>query len=154
MGNPALDYAENTLGVHKVYKEAEALTKQLDERVTELDAAIDARRTLDDRIEDRLMDLLIDERGKHPDHSEAAFTRHLKEVQHKDETLRKLRVDRNAAAGEASGLELDVDYIKYQLRVKVGRMEELGGYFNFLAACKNAEPPPVQYATAQTPPSV
>lgn len=137
--NPALDYAENTLGVHRVHEEAEALLKELDEALAALDLAIDARRALDEEIEDRQMELLIEERGKAPDISQAAMDRRIKEVYHKDEMLRHLRSKRNAKAGEASGLELDIDYTKYRLKVKVGRMEELNGYFQFLAAVKNAE---------------
>lgn len=149
--NRALDYAENHLGVHRVHDEAESLLAELDEAMSALDSAIDARRTLDERIEDRQMQLLIEERGKAADISQAAMDRRLKEVYHKDETLRRLRMERNAKAGEASGLELDIEYTKYRLKVKVARMEELGGYFQYLAAVKNAEPPPVQYAEASTP---
>ena len=148
--NQALDYAKNYLGVHQVHEEAEAILGELDDSLTSLDAAIDARRILDERIEDRHMVLLIEERGKAAEISQAAMDRRLKEVYHKDETLRRLRMERNAKAGEASGLELDIEYAKYRLKVKVARMEELGGYFQFLAAVKNAKPPPVLYAEAST----
>lgn len=138
--NRALDYAENTIGVHQVHEEAEGLLKTLDEVFTALDAATDARRTLDEKIDDHQMDLMITLRGSvGSEISQAAFDKRLKEVYHKDETLRKLRQERNAKAGEASGLELDAEYFKYQLKVKVGRMEELAGYFQYLAAVKNAE---------------
>lgn len=135
----ALAYAEGVLGVHKVYEEANQLLVELDQCITALDTAIDARRALDDKISDHEMDILIAERGKHADMSQAGMDRHLKEVYHKDETLKRLRMERNAKAGEASGLELDKGYIEYQLRVKVGRMDELGGYFHFLAVTKQAE---------------
>lgn len=148
--NPALEYAEKYLGVHKVQEEAERLLDELNASLDALDAAQDARRELDEKISDHEMDILISERGKHPDHSEAAMSRHLKEIHHKDLKLRRLRHERNAKSGEASGLELDIEYTKYRLKVKVARMEELGGYFQYLAAVKNAEPPPVQYAEAGT----
>lgn len=146
--NRALDYAENTLGVHQVHNEANELLEKLDESLDALDQAQDARRALDEQIDDRQMDLLIAERGKHADMSQAGMDRHLKEVYHKDETLRRLKQDRNSKAGEASGLELDIEFIKARLKVKVGRMEELGGYFQYLAAVKNAEAsaPPAQAA--------
>lgn len=137
--NPALQYAENHLGVHKVHEEAEALLAELDEAMNALDSATDARRSLDESISNYEMDLLIEERGKHPDHSEAAFQRHLKEVQHKDQTLQQMRSKRNAKAGEATGLELDIEHLKYRLKTKNARMHELGGYFQFLAAVKNAD---------------
>lgn len=148
--NRALEYAEGHLGVHRVHGEAESLLAEMDEALSALDSAIDARRTLDDQIEDRQMTLLIEERGKAADISQAAMDRRLKELYHKDEMLRRLRMERNAKAGEASGLELDIEHMKYRLKVKVARMQELGGYFQYLAAVKNAEPPPVQYAEAST----
>lgn len=137
--NPALEYAENTLGVHRVQEEADALLAELDSAMSELDEAIDARRTLDEKISDAEMDILIAERGKHADMSQAGMDRHLKEVYHKDESLRRLRMERNAKAGLATGLELDIEYTKYRLKVKVARMEELGGYFRYLASVKDAE---------------
>jgi hypothetical protein len=148
--NRALDYAENHLGVHRVHEEAETLLAELDEAMNALDSAIDARRTLDEQIDDRHMLLLIEERGKAADISQAAMDRRLKEVYHKDEELKRLRMQRNAKAGEASGLELDIEHTKYRLKVKVARMEELGGYFQYLAAVKNAESIPAPYAEAST----
>lgn len=148
--NPALDYAENVLGVHKVSEEANKLLMDLDEFTGMVDQAIDKRRTLDDAVEARKMDLLIEERGQHADLSQAAMDKRLKERYHTDGTLRTLRNAHAAAAAEASGLELDIEVLKYRIKVKVARMEELSGYFNFLAAVKNAEPPPVLYAEAGT----
>lgn len=139
-GHPALDYAERVLGVHKVYEEAEALLIELDTVMNAFDAAVDARRTLDERIEDHQMDVMILLRGQlGGEISQAAFDKRLKETYYKDEALKRLRMERNAKAGEASGLELDIEHVKYRLKVKVGRMEELGGYFHFLAVTKQAE---------------
>lgn len=152
--NRALDYAESYLGVHRVHDEAEALLAEMDEALNALDSAIDARRMLDGQIEDRQMLLLVEERGKAADISQAAMDRRLKEVYHKDETLKRLRMQRNAKAGEASGLELDIEHTKYRLKVKVARIEELGGYFQYLAAVKNAESAPAPYAEASTPGSL
>lgn len=150
--NPALEYAEDVLGVHQVYDDSQALLKELDEAMTALDAAIDARRTLDDKIEDHQMEVLIALRGTlGGEISQAAFDKRLKETYNRDQTLRRLKQDRNAKAGEASGLELDIEHIKYRLKVAVGRMEELGGYFNFLAVTKYAELQ-ARYAEASTPP--
>ncbi len=137
--NPALKYAEDVLGVHRVYDEANALNDKLDATLNLLDKAIDERRNMDTEIADYEMDILIAERGKHPDHSEAAFARHLKEVHHKDEQLKRMRHFRNAKSGEVSGHELDIEYLKSQLKVKVARMEVLGGYLRFLAVIKEAE---------------
>lgn len=137
--HPALAYAEVQLGVHKIYEEGLQLSSQLDETLTALDKAQDERRDLDQKIEELEMDLLVEERGKHPDHSEAAFSRHLKEVYHKSSELRMLRFKRNAKAGECSGLELDMEFTKARIRLCSARMEQLGGYLTYLAAIKNAE---------------
>lgn len=133
---PALQYAEEHLGVHKVFDEANDLDAQLNDYLTALDKAQDDRRELDEKIADHEMSLLIEERGKHPDHSEAAFGRHLKEVYHKDQELKQLRSTRNAKAGECTGLELDIEYTKSRVRTMQSRMVELGGYFQYLAAVK------------------
>ena len=137
--NPALDYAENYLGVHRVHDEAESLLAELDTAMTNLDEHQDARRKLDEQIEDRQMDLLIEERGKAADISQAAMDRRLKEVYRKDPALQKLKSDRGYHAGIAAGLDLDIEHLKYRLKVKIARMEELGGYFQYLASVKNAE---------------
>lgn len=139
MSHAALTYAEQTLGVHSVYEQAEKALALLDEKLGELDVAQDDRRAIDDDILIKEMDLSVLERGRHPDHSEAALTRHLKEVLHKDETLRQLRVIRRHKQAEVSGLELDIEHTKYSIKVKVARMEELSGYLTYLAAVKNAE---------------
>lgn len=148
--HPGLAYAENALGVHQVYTESLSALEDLDVALNAFDSAVDKRHSLDDRIEDRQMQILIEERGQNSELSEAAMTRRLKEKYHTDERLSQLKLERNAAAAEASGLELDIEHIKYRLKVKVGRMEELGGYLAYLAALKNAESPPIQYAEAGT----
>jgi hypothetical protein len=137
--HPALAYAENELGVHSVWNDAQEASLAMDEVLVDLDKAQDRRKELDQLIENREMDLLISERGKHPDHSEAAFNRHLKEVHYKDAELQNLKVLRNSAAGEASGLELDVQYAKARISILAARMTELGGYLHYLGAVKEAE---------------
>lgn len=134
-----LEYAEKNLGVHTVYEEAEVLTQRLEEHMTKLSDVIITRRKADDLISDREMDLLSAERAKHSDLSQAAMDRRVKEIQHKDPELRTLRADRSRYASEVSGLELDIDHLKWQLKVKVARMEELAGYLQYLSALKNAE---------------
>jgi len=136
---PALAYAEDVLGVHHVYEEAEGVRIDLDEALTALDKAQDERRNFDQQIEDREMELLIEERGKHPDHSEAAFSRHLKEVLFKNEQLKKLKLMRNAKSGECTGHDIDITYLKVRVTILSARMHELGGYFQYLAVTKQAQ---------------
>lgn len=137
--HPALAYAEGTLGVHEVYEEALALNSELDQLLNNKDTALDEKRTIDDQYVDREMEILIEERGKHPDHSQAAMDRHLKEVFHNDEDLKRLRLLKNAKAAEVSGIDLDIEYNKARRAVAVARMNELAGYFQYLAASKYGE---------------
>lgn len=135
---PALAYAEDVLGVHNVYEEVQGAQLELDEALTALDKAQDERRDFDHQIEDYEMNVLISERGKHGDMSEAGMTRHLKEVLFKDTDLKILKQKRNSKAGECSGIELDITYAKHRIQILTARMIELGGYFNYLAVTKQA----------------
>lgn len=139
MANPALQYAEVTLGVHTCYEKAEAAHKELDEIVLELDKAQDEKRYLTDQLADKEMDLLIAERGKHADMSGAELERHMKIVKHKDTDLIQLRQRLLAVGGRVNGLEYDADVQKQSIKIQTARMEELGGYFRYLAAIKEAE---------------
>lgn len=137
--HPSLAYAEEQLGVHKVYSEAELALNNLADIVKQLDAAITLRSSLDATIRDREMDLMISEAAKNSELSQAALDRRMKRVYHEDQTLKELRHKRALAAADASGLDLDIEHAKYVIKVKVGRMEELGGYLNYLASVKNSE---------------
>lgn len=139
MSHPAIAYAESTLGVHQVWEDANEINDQIVQTTTKLIEALAKRRSLDDRIESREMDLLIEERGKHPDHSEAAFQRHLKEVHHRDSELQSLRSERAAVASVVQAAELTAESLRAQVKLLSARMEELGGYLAYLAAVKNAE---------------
>jgi len=139
MGHPALDYAEHILGLHTVYNEAENLGAQLDTRLTELDQAQDAKRDLELRITDREMEIFFNERSQHTDKSATALDQHVKLERHRDPELTTLRMKLNGAKSDVSGLEYDVDSIKHRLRTAQARMEQMGGFFNYLAAVKSAE---------------
>lgn len=140
--HPALAYAEVTLGVHQVYEEANALLEEIDSIGNSLVGVTTRRRNLDEMIEAREMDLVIEHRGHHPGMSEAAFTRHMKEVHHKDADLARLRAERAEASSTATAVEFNLKFVESKLKVKVARMEELGGYLHYLGAVKNAEVPP------------
>lgn len=135
---PALAYAEDVLGVHNVWDEAQGVVIDLNEELDGLDKAQDARRALDQQVEDLKMDILIEERGKHADHTQAAFDRHLKEVYHKHEGLRQLVQQRNMQAGVVTGHEIEITYLKSRVTILSARMTELGGYFQYLAVTKQA----------------
>lgn len=149
--NRALEYAEKDLGVHTSYEEAKLLGEKGVSLREDLKKAIKSRRAFDDLISDREMELLIEQRGKHSDLSQAAMDRRIKEVHYRDKVLKELRSSRGVVAQEATDLELDIEANERRLKVSVARLEELAGYFNFLAALKNAEVHATRYAEAGTP---
>lgn len=134
--NPALQYAEQTLGVHAVYNEANSLAEKLDKFTTDLDTALDKRRVIEEAILDREADLLIEERVYNPSQSATWMDQHMRVQKRKDKLLVSLRQTKNELTSEISGLELDIDVLKSKLKIKVARLEELNGYFQYLAAVK------------------
>jgi len=134
--NKALRYAEDQLGVHTVWEKAQSQLVELNGLYTDLDKSQDQRRELVEQIADREGELLSDERGRHADMSAAAFDQHFKGVKRTDTALQGFRSKLMEVQGIISGLEYDVDFLKQSLRLSEGRLTELGGYFNYLAAVK------------------
>lgn len=137
--NPALQYAEQVLGVHSSYERSLNAQHELDEITTELDKARDRKRELTDQVSEHEMDLLIAERGKHADMSQAGMDRHIAIVKSKDTMLQELRKQLTGVAAQVDGLELDLSVQQSIIKIETARMTELSGYFNYLAAVKEAE---------------
>lgn len=136
MSNKALVYAEVTLGVHKSHEIASGQLETLDETLADLDKAQDRRRELEDQYADREVELIGEMRGVHPNMSDTRFKSELKGWERTDDKLRELRVELNKVRSEIQGLEYDVDITKLRIRTACSRMEELGGYLNYLAVIK------------------
>lgn len=139
MTDKALDYAENKLGVHLVYDEARTAHKALDEVYTALSNAGDNKRDLLDRVHDQEQVIASDERGKHPDMSAAGMEKHLKMAFAADGDLKSLRDQLRKVLNDIDGLEYDAKSLENGIKIAVARMTELGGYFQYLAAVKNAK---------------
>ncbi len=144
MANKALTYAELTLGVHSVYEEAEKLLKEQDDSLTILDKAQDEKRVLVDLISDREADLISEQRGVHPDISATALDQRIRVAKRQDSALTELRKKLRQVLSEIAGEEYNLEHIRSALRIREGRLIELGGYFNYLAAVKQAENPTSQ----------
>lgn len=139
MSAKALDYAEQQLGVHEVYEQARKARNDLDECLTRLSEARDKKRDLEFRLSDREMEIAADERGRHPDMSQAAMDKHLKQAFAQDDSWRELREQLSKVIGDAEGYEYDKAIHETDIRIAVARLQELGGYFNYLAAVKQAD---------------
>lgn len=133
----ALNYAEETLGVHRVHEQAHIARAELDRVLNDLSEARDKRRSTEAQIEDRELELVADERGKHADMSEAAMGRHLKIVFHRDGDLQNLRSSLRSIVGDIEGLEYDKVMHETDIKIAVARMQELGGYLQYLAVVKS-----------------
>lgn len=135
----ALDYAENELGVHQVFEDAQHLAANLDKLLGDLDKAHDTKRALQSAIEDRGYELLSVERGKHHDMSATALDQHMKQVRYRDDAMKQYRSQLDAVTGEIQGLEYDAEMLRLQTKILTARMQELGGYLHYLAAVKEAD---------------
>lgn len=134
----ALAYAEDTLGVHRVYDDAAGFRIKLDEILTELSAARDKKRDLEFRLSDQEQLIAADEWGKHPDMAQTRMDKHLKSAFWKSDDWRTLREQLSSVTGEVEGLEYDKSIMETDIKIAVARMTELGGYLQFLAAVKIA----------------
>lgn len=132
----ALQYAEEQLGVHKVYEGAIKLLADLDKVLADLDNAQDRRRELNEHYSDREVELIDEMRSIHVSMSDTRFNSEMKLWKRKDTKLMKIQLDINKVLSEVQGLEYDSDLIKLRIRVGSARLEELGGYLNYLAAIK------------------
>jgi hypothetical protein len=137
MSAKALVYAEETLGVHKVWENVQRYLHDLDELLTELDKAQDSKRQLDEEYADREVELISEMRGTHPSYSDTRFRTELKGWERTDKSLRAIRVKLNTVQGDIQGLGFEQEILKLRIRANTSRMEELGGYFHYLAAVKN-----------------
>lgn len=133
-----LMYAEDTLGVHKVYEDALAKRNDLDGCLTLLSDARDKKRDLEFRLHDAEMEVASQEYGKHPDMAQTRMDKHLKVAITQDDTCRELREQLHRATGDIEGLEYDRSVVEVDIKIAVSRMSELGGYLNYLAEIKRA----------------
>lgn len=143
MTDKGLVYAESELGVHSVYEELQTKRNDLDECFTRLSEARDNRRLVESLIEERQVELITAEHGKHPDMTVSGMDRHLKTVFGSDAGLKELRTKLREQTNEIEGFDYDRSIIETDLKVGVARLHELGGYLQYLAALKLAKIRPV-----------
>lgn len=139
MSDKGFRYAEETLRVNEVYREAREVLVLYYGGLNELKDLKDERLTLEEKIADRRADLVAEERGKHSDMAVTRFEEHVKMQERRDEELRALRAALLVIKQKVSRKELDLEGRKAGLRVLTSRMEELGGLLHFMAALKNSQ---------------
>lgn len=150
-GRKALDYAEKELGVHVVYQTAVEARQKLDAILTDLSNARDRKRDTEARLMDAELEVANNEWAKHPDMAVTRMEKHLKTALAQDDTVRELREQVARAASDIDGLEMDKLMSETDIRIAVARLQELGGYFHYLAVIKQQAAKPVKQTESKGP---
>lgn len=132
----AVQYAEQTLGVHATFEQANELLAELESALHDLVAAAQAIRRLNDSLETRELELTIEARADNSEASGAAIERIVKETRLTDDDYTSMKADLRSRQQEHDEAEAQVTLLKYRLRVLSGRLNELGGLTTFYAATK------------------
>lgn len=136
--NRAISYAEDKLGVHRTWVEAEQLTSQLTDLYRTQANFETETRNLDADIERKRQSILVEEAGLNTDMAPTAFERHVKLAYARSQelaTMNQLRLD---AMARRDSITAQVKSVEYNHRAHVARLNELGGYFKYLSAVKEA----------------
>jgi chromosome segregation ATPase len=135
----ALTYAEKQLGVHAVWHEVQAYAKELDDKRQQAAHARSERSELEEKLAHRETVIAVELRGEKSDLSQAAFDRELKNRIRMDSEHADLRLELGRINNRISFLEADAARARIDVEMRIARMNELGGYFAYLASVKNAE---------------
>lgn len=131
-----ISYAEESLGVHRVFEEGERRYELHAEASDALDRTSDEIRSVRAEIEASEIELVSDLRAQQNDMSKTAFGEFLKERLKEDADLRVLRTRLAHLEGVRAEYERQVKHHQLGVHLATARMEELGGLLEFYAACK------------------
>lgn len=135
----AVDYAEDDLRVHEVYEVARTAWFRMESARTELLGMRATKRRIENRIADREADIMADVTAALGGAaSQAAIDRQVKLQIGTDPDLRQLRREALDHQDDIDGQETNAALAKAQIEIETGRMHELGGYLQYLAAAKSA----------------
>lgn len=134
----SLRYAEG-LGLNSVYEHATEARKVLEDKYMTLNDLRNRRRTVESFQRDCEMEIVEAERSKHPDMSQAQMDKHLKVAFSNSSDIRESREELSLLAGQIELLEHEVDLLNADIRIDSARLNELGGFFQFMAVLKQSE---------------
>lgn len=141
MAHKALKYAEDGLGVHSVYESAVTSHKEYGEVLDQLSTIRSRKRTLEEELGEREVDILIEETSKHPSMSATAMKDHSKKAIQKDAQSKALRHELIEVSNEIDRLESRKAILEQEVRIQVARLNELGGYLQYLYIVKQDTKP-------------
>jgi hypothetical protein len=137
-GLKGIKYAEEQLGVHQTHSAALIARENLMAALERLSTLRDKKRALENQLTEQEMVIASDEWGKHHDMSAARMETHLKIAKSKDPILQQLREDLRTINFDIESAENVRVISEADIKIAVGRLHELGGYLEYLAAIKNA----------------
>lgn len=149
-GAKALQYAEDTLKVHSVYEEAQALAAEADTLRGEVTNLRKLKHTAEIIYLDAEYDFISDLRGANKDMSQTAFDKFAKQEIHRDPNLRAMRADLAEQSHKIEQAEANLATVRSRIEIASARMHELGGYLAYLAAVKEAENKKIAPSAAST----
>lgn len=139
MTNAALQYAEVELGVHEVYLEAMKAHTDLIHVSTMIVNHRNEIREIEAAIATREAEIVDEEWGKHPDMAVTRMDKHVKTAILKDPTLIDQHRELRSRKFDLDVEEANKSMLEGTLRMNTARMNELGGYLQYLAAVKQAQ---------------
>lgn len=134
-----LRYAEEELGIHKIYQETLELQAFIDDQYRTRAGLEAESRKLATEIERRKMAIITDRMQTLPEESIAAHERGVRVAVANDEEYQRL-VDRsNEVMAHRDGISAAISSYELNHRGHVARMKLLGGFMEFCAAVKQDE---------------
>lgn len=135
----ALRYAEEELGVHKIYQETMELQLLLENHYQTRSGLESESRKLATELERRKMAIITERLAMLPEESIAAHERGVRVAVSNDEEYQSL-VDRsNEVMAHRDAMSAIISAAENNHKAHVARMKLLGGFFEFCAAIKQDE---------------
>ena len=138
MPKNAVQYAEEDLGVHVVWDEAQTRLDQHEECKNTYLAALRSIRDLKEKMRSREMTIVSDERGKFPEMKVTPFRDHVKAEFEADAVLSDYRDELAVAESDRDRAKADMDHHSLGVQAATARMSELAGLLNYYSAAKAA----------------
>lgn len=138
--NRAIRYAEDELGVHTCFQKAVETEQALKSLLPKRAAAEGLIRHLDVELDGQRMRIREDLRNTADAEklSATAFESKYKDIVGSDLTMHDLTTELGKAKDDLANLDVEIRSLDLEHRTAIARMNELGGYFAYLASARNA----------------
>lgn len=136
--NKALQYAEETLSVHSVYLHVLEQQERLNKARGVLISRRHKNRELDEKLDSIQMDIVSEEWAKHPEMAQTRMDKHVKVAVQKNPDHSVTRMQKQELEREIEFAEAEIKQLEIEIRTGTARMDQLGGYLNYLAVTKYA----------------